>query len=336
MTGFIKTTINQQHTPEIRLIFSADDSPFFRPDTKMLSFTTSPEKPYFGGEQARRLRLLAAHPSGSATRQQEAPVKCHTIAISGGKGGVGRSVIALNLAIVLSERGGRVGLLDASQDLGNIELLCGLNGYWRLSHVIEGCRRLEDILTDGPAGVTVISGGASLVDKDSDRSQNRSGIFSQLSTLENKLDWLIVDASGGGCESSREFARAADDTLIVTTPEPTAVAEAYAFVKSMASIRSVRLGLLVNQAGSEQQAQRILDRLQQASHSFLQVDLHRRGSIPRDEAVPASVNERVPFAMHSPDCAARAALVRLAQRLIRPEVPNRVAGYFSRLLNDGA
>lgn len=295
------------------------------------SFTTTSENRPFGGDQARGLRALAAHRAEPAKFDSTAVNKCHTIVVSGGKGGVGRSVIALNLAVTLSQRGSNVGLLDASPDLGNIDLLCGLNGYWSLPHVIQGSRQLGDVLLKGPAGVTILTGAASLPCINSDCSPNRSKMFDQLTSMERELDWLIVDASGSACELTREFAFAADDVLIVATPEPTAVAEAYASVKSLSSNRRSRLGLLVNQADSELQAQRILDRLQQAAHSFLRVDLHRRGYIPRDVAIPMSVNGRVPFVIQSPESAATHALNRLCQRWIRPGLPEGTSGFFCRL-----
>jgi flagellar biosynthesis protein FlhG len=295
----------------------------------LTSLTTPSEKRYAGGDQARGLRSLVARQTLSA---HEPSVKsCHTIVVSGGKGGVGRSVIALNLAITLAQRGDAVGLLDASPDFGNIELLCGLNGYWNLSHVAQGSRQLDEVLVHGPVGVCILSGANCLIDP----SRIPARTFDQLLNFERRLDWLIVDASGGASSSTREFAIAADDLLIVTTPESTAIAEAYATVKSLATSTRPRLGLLVNQADSANQAQRILDRLQQTAHALLQIDLHRRGYIPRDAAIPVSVNARQPFVLESPTSTATSALQMLTQRWTRPPRSDGDLSFFARLQKRG-
>ena len=289
------------------------------------------EKQHAGGDQARGLRALAGRWMPGVDGARSAVRGCHTIVVSGGKGGVGRSVIALNLAVILAQRGNSVGLLDACPDFGNIELLCGLNGYWNLSHVMQGSRQLDEVVLEGPAGIQVLSGGSCLTDLQNESAQYLDIALNHLLNFEQHLDWLIVDASSGASALTRRFATAADDLLIVTTPESTAIAEAYATVKSLALSGRPRLGLLVNQADSAIQAQRILDRLQQAAHSFLQVDLHRRGYIPRDVAIPASVNARIPFVLEAPTSPATMSLQNLTQRWTRPQVPDGNTSYFSRL-----
>lgn len=296
----------------------------------LLSPTLPTDQTLKGGEQARVLRALAAHRVSSTDQRSNAVGRCRTVVVAGGKGGVGRSVIALNLAIVLSNRGAKVGLLDASPDLGNIDLLCALDGYWSLPHVVQGSRQLVDVLHSGPCGVTILSGANCLAERQSETTQFPTRVFEQLQDFESKLDWLIVDASSGSSATTREFALAGDDTLLVTTPEPTAVAEAYASAKALSSGRC-RLGLVVNQADSEQQAQQILDRLKQSCHSFLRIDLHRRGYVPRDKAVARSVCERIPFIILAPESPAAAAIQRLSQRWIRA-LPADTPGFFSKLL----
>lgn len=286
-----------------------------------------------GGEQARGLRDLVVRRNASLDVHDLDDRGCHSIVITGGKGGVGRSILALNLAILFAQRGDSVGLVDTAPGLGNLELLCGLNGYWNLSHVALGCRELENVIQPGPAGVRIVSGASCLTDPSSGDCRNTERLVEQLHAFESKLDWLIVDGSGGSVNLNREFARSADDLLIVTTPEITAIAEAYASVKSFTANDSARIGLLVNQADSAAQANQILDRLQQSSRSFLQMDLHRRGFIPRDSAIPASVNDRTPLVLQAPQSPAAMELARLAQRWSRRNTVKPSAGYFTRLLH---
>lgn len=256
---------------------------------------------------------------------------CQTIVVAGGKGGVGRSVIALNLAVAFSLRGDRVGLIDASSGCGNIAMLCGTEVYWNLSHVSQGCRQLDDVLSAGPAGIKVLSGAACLAAQDTNDESIDDHVFEQINAFEQGLDWLIVDASGGTSSMLRPFVEAADDVLIVTIPEATAVADAYAAVKSFSLFQGPRLGLLVNQSESADLALRILDRLQHAAHSFLQVDLHRRGYLTRDSVVAASVNARQPFVLQSPASPVSLAMKQLAQHWTRFGRSTSEKSYFSRL-----
>ena len=298
----------------------------------MTTSLSSQPNPLLRADQARELRALVAMRKDSATVGSPDVRRCHSIAISGGKGGVGRSVIALNLAIGLAQRGSTVGLIDASQDLGSAEVLCGLSSYWNLSHVVQGSRLIGDIIQSGPAGIRIVSGASCLVDPEITKRPVQNSLLTQLKSFEQELDWLIIDGSGGACGMNQAFALAADDLLVVTTPEPTAVAEAYSSIKGLAKTAGPRFGLLVNQAESAQQAQRILDQLQQAAHTFLRIDLHRRGYLPGDRAVPASVNGRIPFVLQSPQSSVTTALFELIQRWSRPQPTTLCQDYFSRLL----
>ena len=297
------------------------------------TFTTSSNRPQIGGDQARQLRSLVARRSETRVDQPSSDRTCHTIVIAGGKGGVGRSVIALNLAVTLAQRGATVGLLDTCSDFGNVEFLAGLNGYWNLSHVLQGCRQVPEVIQSGPAGVRILSGGHVLTEEQPNSMSSSRSVFQQLNAFERQLDWLIVDASRGALSTVQNLIEAADDLLIVTVPEPVAVAEAYATVKSFAKSRTPRLGLLVNQAESAGQANRILDCLQQAAHSFLQVDLHRRGFIPRDVAVSNSVLDRIPFVLGAPESEVTFALGQLAKRWTKTRSGNEKPGFFGRLWN---
>ena len=268
-------------------------------------------------DQARELRSLMARRRLENANRRASQYHCHTIVIGGGKGGVGRSVIATNLSIALARRAAKVGLIDMSPNLGSIEMLCGLNGYWNLSHVLQGCRRFGDVMQTGPERVQILSGGNCLSECDSASERVQSNLIQPLCDWACQLDWLVVDASGCVGDQLQQLARAADDVMIVTTPEPTAVAEAFASVKSLANLDRPRVGLLVNQADSPRQSQQILDRLQQSARTLFHRDLSRRGYIPRDPQVISSVNNRNPFVIASPESAAASAIQQLSQRWTR-------------------
>ena len=258
--------------------------------------------------------------------------QAHTIAVTGGKGGVGKSNIALNVAIAMADRETTVCLLDASPGLGNIDLLCGLNGYWNLSHVVTGARRLREIVLSGPAGVDVIPGAGGLNDLAECPESVRNEILVQLRELEKQYDYILIDTGTGIDRSVRRFVTAADLVLIVTTPEPTAVADAYATIKSLAAVPERQLDLLVNRAASPDQADVILDRLRQTSRLFLRTDVGSMGFLPRDDTVPDAVARRLPFLLHAPESSVSRAVRQLATRLKnRTDRQPPHESFFSRL-----
>lgn len=270
-------------------------------------------------DQAQLLRGLMEQRSEAAPSPVPPGVRsrAHTVAVGSGKGGAGKSNIALNLAIRLSQTGHRVCLLDANLGLGNVDLLCGLNGYWNLAHVISGARELTEIMLRGPADVNVIPGASGLTDVADCGPSTQREILSQLESIEHAHDFLVVDTGTGIHKTVRQFISGADSILILTTPEPTSIADAYAMVKALGNGReSVRPMVLVNQADSIEQARSILLRLQETARTFLHTTIESAGSIPRDPQVPRSVYRRVPFLIDAPRCPAAQGIEQLARRII--------------------
>ncbi len=274
-------------------------------------------------------------------RQREAvvpkpPIRrtARTIAITSGKGGVGKSNIALNLAIALAKMDASVCILDANSGLGNIDLLCGLNGYWNLSHVVTGTRSLKDIVLKGPCGINVIPGASGLADVADDSESVQTEILHQMQHLERAHDFLIIDTGTGIHQHVRQFAIAADVVLIVTTAEPTSIADAYATIKAFAGGDSAQLKTLVNRADSPQQARAILNRLQQTARIFLRTEVGSIGFIPNEQSVVQAVAKRTPFILDSPQAGASQAVHQLAQRLKNlTDAQHDRGSFFARLWN---
>ncbi len=269
-------------------------------------------------DQAQILRGLMEQRSEAAPADSTtAAPRAHTVTITSGKGGVGKSNLALNLAIALGKVGHSVCLLDANLGLGNVDLLCGLNGYWNLSHVISGARTLREILLQGPAGIQVIPGASGLQDVADCPRAAQTEILAQLEELERSHEFLIIDTGTGIHRSVRQFVSAADMILIVTTPEPTSIADAYATIKSLSACAGLpEPQLLVNQADSPEQAREIIARVQHTARTFLYASVGSAGFVPRDPAVVQAVNQRTPFVLQSPDAPAARAVEQLARRVI--------------------
>jgi flagellar biosynthesis protein FlhG len=282
-------------------------------------------------DQARTLRELMERRSVPV----EAPrtSRCRTIAVVGGKGGVGKSVVAVNLAASLAQLGRSVCLVDAHAGLGNLDLLCGLNGYWNLSHVVSGARQLDDVLLRGPCGIVLLSGASSLSQISDIPPSAQEALLDELTALEQKHDVMIVDTGSGLHGIARRFASAADQLLAVTTPEPTAITDAYATIKSLCG-SGAEFGVIVNQSDSAEIAVRISERLKQTSRMFLRADVDAWGYIPRDPAVVESVRTRTPFVVAQPSSPAGRAVSRLANRCLSAGQAKSVAAYFRRLSHD--
>ena len=278
------------------------------------------------------LTFESAVPTREVVGDDPIPGVKNVILVMSGKGGVGKSNLALNLAIALASSQGRVCLLDANTGLGNIDLLCGLNGYWNLSHVVSGARTLPEVMLEGPAGVRVVPGASGLADVADCTPLVQRDILQQLEELERNSDFLVIDTGTGLHGLARQLVAAADTALIVTTPEPTAIADAYATIKLLSAGIPKGIEVLVNQSESSEQGRLIAERLQQTARLFLRLEIKSAGTVPRDHHVPMSVVQRQPFVLSHPACPAALAVERLARRIRSDSqgMPCR-GGFFTRI-----
>lgn len=249
---------------------------------------------------------------------ESAPVekRACTLAVTSGKGGVGKSALALNLAMSLVKQGQKVCLLDANPGLGNLDLLCGMNCYWNLSHVISGARTLAEIVTSGPGGVDMVTGANDLSQLEGFPENALEDLINQMKQLEADYDYLLIDA---GCVlngSTRDLLMAADLIMVVTTPEPTSIADAYASIKRLSTMTTQPVELLLNQTVSSEQAETIFERVESTSRLFVQAEVYSAGSIPYDPQMVDAVYRRVPLMENDPASAAAKAIEKLARRLI--------------------
>ena len=255
------------------------------------------------------------------------------IAVTSGKGGVGKSNIAVNLAVCLARMGRRVCLLDADLGLANADLLCGLTPRLTLEHVVGGRCRLAEAMLLAPGGFRLIPGACGVARLADLGGGQRLALLQQLTSLERVVDTVIIDTAAGLSTNVLAFAAAARRVLVATTPEPTAMTDGYGMIKALASrAPRARVELVVNMARSRAEAESVFGRMDRVSRTFLGRSLELAGIIPVDPAVPEAVRHRVPFALYSPDSRATAALYRLAHRVAGVE-PARGGGggFFTQL-----
>ncbi|MBI5760912.1 MAG: P-loop NTPase [Planctomycetales bacterium] len=268
-------------------------------------------------DQARVLRgLMDRRGEIDSPARDHSARRVNAVVVTGGKGGVGKSVIALNLAIALAQQGQAVGLLDAVPGFGNIGVLCGLSGYWNFHHVLSGSRTVRQICLDGPGGVIVIPGGSTLLEQAA--STTHRDVELQLAELEQTLDFLVIDAGTWGTPGVTTMVAAADHVLLITTPEPTAVAATYAVIKHVTGSlaeSAAELQVIVNRAESPEQAHETSFRLRKTSRVFLNSQPAAGVWMPEDDIVRHSVNQRVPFVIGAPEAAASQAVADLSRRV---------------------
>jgi flagellar biosynthesis protein FlhG len=280
-------------------------------------------------DQALELRRLVERQQLSTSAPT--PGRARSIAVTSGKGGVGKSHLALNLAVALAEQGCSVCLLDGNLGLGSLDLLCGVNGYWNLAHVVTGARQLEEIVLEGPGGVRLIPGASGITDLADCPTSVHEKLLEQFDELEASCDYLIIDTGSGIHRLVRQFAASSDEVLVVTTPEHTAIADAYATVKALSTIPDLAWNVVVNQVQDSEQGERIFERLRHTAGAFLQTPLRWAGAVPWDEAVPEAVARRQPFLLDHPGCPAAQAIQRMAHRFREGQPGSELGGYLRRL-----
>jgi len=275
-------------------------------------------------DQAGRLRRLM----GQAAQTQ-------TIAVTSGKGGVGKSNVALNLAILLSAAGKRVALVDADLGLANLDVLMDLNIRGNLSHVIAGTKRLEEVIVDLPCGVQFIPGASGLAKVAGLSEFQRAQLLRELSRLEASNDIIVVDTGAGIGPNVTHFAAASDHAMVVTVPEPPAITDAYAVIKVLTRQGyEGRISLLVNQASERHEARVTYTRISDVARQFLGRQVLDAGFVLTDPKVVEAVRRREPFVLGYPRCQASRSLAALAAKVSAGgALLTRKQGFFKRVAN---
>ena len=258
-----------------------------------------------------------------------------TIALASGKGGVGKSNIALNLSILLSAAGNRVALVDADLGLANLDVLLNVDVHGNLSHVIAGSRPLAEIVVDLPCGVQFVPGASGIAHLANLSEFQRGHLLAELSALEGENDIIVVDCGAGIGRDVIQLTASADNAVIVTAPEPTAITDAYAVIKVLKRQGyQGKVSLLVNLAADRQEARDTYQRVAGVARQFLGCRVFDAGHVLTDPRVAESVRRREPFVLAYPKCPASRCLAALANRLSAGnELVGQKEGFFRRVAN---
>jgi len=217
------------------------------------------------------------------------------IAVTGGKGGIGKTNVSVNLSMAMAKLGNRVVLLDADLGLANVDVLLGLQADKTLADVLSGECSLMDIMVDGPAGVKIVpaaSGVRSMVELG---DAEHAGLIQAFSDIDDQLDVLVIDTAAGISSSVTSFVQAAQEVLVVVCDEPTSITDAYALIKVLNRDHDIfKFNIIANMVTSDDEAQQMFRKLSLVADKFLNVALRYVGAVPYDDMLRKAVKNREP------------------------------------------
>lgn len=252
-----------------------------------------------------------------------------TVVVASGKGGVGKSNLAANLAVALGERGARVLLVDADLSQANLDILLGIHPRFDLQHVLSGEKTPEEIVVQGPAGVRLAPAAFGVPELAELDDYRRECLWRAISQLEGDADLVIIDTASGVSRQVTGFCLAADDVLVVTTPEMPAFSDAYALIKLLQQQGLDHPPhLVVNMVDSDEEAEETAHRIRLVARRFLRLEIDSWGYVPFDPSVSRAVRRQEPVVTAYPQSPASVAYRELAERLWcapEPETTPRTA-----------
>lgn len=266
---------------------------------------------------------------------ESCPRQAKVLAITSGKGGVGKTNISANLAICLAASGKKVLLVDADMSLGNLDVIMNLNNKYNISHMLNGRKSLEEIIHTGPAGVEVVCGVSGLEDIANLNEFQRQRFLKELSALQGNNDAIVIDTAAGISKSVIGFCLAADHVLVVATPEATAMTDAYAMIKVLAGNSfGGRISLIVNMAHTISEGKKTYQQISGVAKRFLNIHVYDAGVLLRDEQLVSAVRQRKPVVLAYPGARVSCSIVALAARLSSnaSAAETRGSGFFRKVV----
>lgn len=249
------------------------------------------------------------------------------IAVTGGKGGVGKSNVSVNLSIALAEMGRRVVLLDADLGLANIDVLLGLTAKNNISNVLSGEISLREVMVNGPAGIRIIPSASGTQEMAQLDPREHAGLIRAFSSIADQLDVLIIDTAAGIGDGVVSFVKAAQEAVIVVTDEPTSITGAYALIKLLNRDHGLfRFRVLANMVKTSQDGHNLFAKLTKVTDRFLDVALMYVGSIPFDDSVKRSVQRQRAVVEAYPRAKASLAYKSLAKKVDSWPLPTSARG----------
>ena len=290
-------------------------------------------------DQAEQLRNII---KASNTTSQPRPV-ARVITVTSGKGGVGKSNTAINLAIWMRKMGQRVIILDADFGLANIEIMFGTVPKHNLCDLIYQGKNIKEIITWGPGDIGFISGGSGIAGMANLSRDYLNYIIQNLTQLDAIADVIIIDTGAGISDAVLEFLVASGEILLVTTPEPTSITDSYSLLKALTrhprfSVEESKIKVIANRVSDTEDGEVLFDKLNTVVSRYLKIPLSYLGPIPQDEKLSEAVMQQMPIALQNPNAKSARSYEQMAAKLMNKELNQDVkkrgmAAFFSHLVN---
>ncbi|MDD5675485.1 MAG: AAA family ATPase [Chitinivibrionales bacterium] len=292
-------------------------------------------------DQASLLRAMVATPQaplktdGAATLPFVPSGVHKSISITSGKGGVGKTTVSLGLAFAIAAGKKKVLLLDADLGLANVHIALGIAPRFNISHVVAGQCALEEVIVKGPQGIAILPGASGLETLANIDAARLGRLLRQLALIERNYDVLVVDTAAGISSTTTEFAGSADVALVVVTPEPTSMADAYAMIKVLSRRDQVSIRVVINMAKSEQEGVQIFDRLNALVVKFIQKPLACAAIVPFDGSVQKALKQQQAGAEMHRISPFQRGMHTLAQTIVgMPPPVSSAGGFFARFFKN--
>lgn len=288
-------------------------------------------------DQAEKLRKMVQSSSG---KKNSSVIKANrtnarVITVTSGKGGVGKTNFTVNLALALAKLGQRVLIIDADLGMGNVDVILGCSTPYNILHLLEGGFSLIDIITEGPLGIKFMSGGSGIYNLANLDDSQLTRIINKITLLDDLADIILIDTGAGISKSVMNFVVAADEVIIVTTPEPTAITDAYAMVKTYVSHSGTAvLKLVINRVMEPDEGNIAADKLIKVALKFLGLRISSLGFVYEDSNLVRAVKKQTPLLLAFPNTASARCIEQIANRLLDRAISKTtgVKGFFNKLL----
>ena len=266
------------------------------------------------------------------------PPQARVLTITSGKGGVGKSNTAVNLAVQLSKLGKRVIIFDADIGLANVEVMFGAIPKYNLSDVLYKGMAMRDVITKGPMNIGFISGGSGVVGLNNLTREQILSVVQKLSELDSMADVILIDTGAGISDSVMEFVIASPEVLLITTPEPSSLTDSYSLIKTLYrnldfNYKDTVINVIANRVNSAADGQAVYDKLSSVVSQFLNWNINYLGLVPQDTNIEKAVRQQQVVSLYDPQAPSAQAFAKIAESLVSGE--NRyyeIRGGFSRMI----
>ncbi|MCF6186100.1 MAG: MinD/ParA family protein [Desulfobulbaceae bacterium] len=288
-------------------------------------------------DQAGTLRAMKKNPNMGEKRTQSTT---RVFSITSGKGGVGKTAVVANTAVLLAKLGKRVLVLDADLGLANIDVVFGLAPSLNLNHFFAGDSDLQSILVEGPLGIKILPAGSGVQRFTRLDSQQKLLLLDALDSMHNDFDFVLIDTEAGISENVTYFNTAAQEILVVTTPEPTAITDAYALMKLLSNqYHEKHFNLIVNFIKNEEEALDVYRKLTMVANRYLDISIDYMGSIPKDKQMVEAIRKQQVLVQLFPESKTSSAFEALARNFLQEPQSLQAKGsiqfFWKRLLDFG-